>query len=413
MRVRKRIELDKIKLFKTEIEPENPDENGGNTNVAPELPDCGIEFELLGEALEGHGPQQATTVTDETGKIHAGMGGWPETDVAFTVSESDIPRVNAWFDDNYQGVSAPESALLQKNRPTAVHNALKTYFDSATSSNLFTTPFRIGWRYRFTDNTLSAMHDCGMSACFYSAPRLPVVSRQLSDKYLYTRVQIRNIPARLRYRLRTTPDFIAIRDKIAAIEIYATKQVALYSPDGEVAGIRSITIDGTPRRCWHYDRYAESDVRLHASQDNDFRRIGSISIDEIGNNDEFTPLPMTSGALADFSKLPEPDTTTAGDSTTTAGKTVKILTEPLHLEFPENEKSVRNVTLRGVFPRDKVKVRLYASQHRENRHLIASATGPYLRGIYGARWRWFEVEIEAMTREGDFFEALTFEFNVS
>lgn len=411
MRIRKRIELGKIKTFKNELTLETPDENGENPDITPETPDCGIEFMLEGETLAGHGPQSPAIITDENGKIHRNMGGWSEVEVAFTVAESDIPRVNAWFDDNYQGVSTPESAVLQKNRTSAVHNALKTYFNAAHSSNLFTSPFKIGWRYRLTDNSLSELHDCGVLDCFHTAPRLPVTTHQLTDKYLYTRAQVRNVPARLHYRFKSSPEFLALRSKIAAIEIYATKQAALYDAEAEVAGIRTITIDDTPRRCWHYERYAENDVRLLISQDNDFRRIATIPIDEIEDNDEFYPLPIASGTLTDFSKLPKPDSSTSQEPSMT-GKRIKILTEPLHLDYPEDEKSVRCVTLRGIFQRETVKLRLYASQHRENRQLIASAIGPYIRGIYGTRWRWFEIEIEATVREGDFFEAVTFEFNV-
>lgn len=407
MKVRKRIELEKIKTFKNEIQTENPNGNG----VSPDYPDCGIEFSLEGETLAGHGPQSSAIITDENGKIHSHMGGWPEVEVAFSVAESDIPRVNAWFDDNYQGVSTPESAVLQRNRTSAVHNALKTYFNAAHSSNLFTSPFKIGWRFRLTDNSLSELHDCGSLDCFHTAPRLPVTTHQLTDKYLYTRAQVRNVPARLHYRFISSPEFLALRSKIAAIEIYATKQADLYASEAEVAGIRTITIDDTPRRCWHYERYAENDVRLFIFQDNDFRRIATIPIDEIEDSDDFSPLPIASGTLTDFSKLPKPDSSTSQEPSMT-GKRIKILTEPLHLDYPEDEKSVRCVTLRGVFQRETVKLRLYASQHRENRQQIASATGPYIRGIYGTRWRWFEIEIEATMREGDFFEAVTFEFNV-
>lgn len=412
MRIRKRIELGKIKTFKNELTLGTPGENGENPDITPETTDCSIEFMLEGETLAGHGPQSPAIITDENGKIHSRMGGWHEVEVAFSVAESDIPRVNAWFDDNYQGVSTPESAVLQKNRTSAVHNALKTYFNAAHSSNLFTSPFKIGWRYRLTDNSLSELHDCGVLDCFHTAPRLPVITHQLTDKYLYTRAQVRNVPARLHYRFKSFPEFPALRSKIAAIEIYATKQAALYDSEAEVPGIRTITIDGTPRRCWHYERYAENDVRLLISQDNDFRRIATIPIDEIDENDNFSPLPIAAGALTDFSKLPKPDSTT-GEETSMTGKRIKILTEPLHLDYPEDEKSVRSVTLRGIFQRETVKLRLYASQHRENRQLIASVTGPYIRGIYGTRWRWFEIEIEATMREGDFFEAVTFEFNVS
>ena len=411
--IRKRIEFSKVRIYQQELRPENTDENGDkNDEEGKDFSECEIKFEIKGENLNGHGPQIAATVTDENGESHPAMGGWPEVEVAFTVSESDIPRVNAWFDDNYQGVTEPESALLQKNRTAAVLNALKSYFNSAVSSNLFTSPFRIGWHYRFTDGSLSTFHDSGILACFHSAPRLLIVRRQLSDKHLHTRAQVRNIPGRLHYQLQPASDFKEIRDRLKAIEIYITKPVELYPPNGEVAGIRSVTIDGSPHRCWHYDRYSESDVALRVSQDTDFRRIGSISINEIGDNNNYIAVPIAAGALADFSKLPKPDSTTGGNPSM-AGKTIRILTEPLHLDYKEDEKSVRAVTLRGVFQRDKVKFRLYASQHRENRHLIASVTGPYIRGIYGNRWRWFEIEIEAQMREGDFFEAATFEFNVS
>lgn len=407
--MKKRIQLDKVKLFKTETLPENPDNTQEDSDITQ---DCGIEFMLEGETLAGHGPQSPAIVTDENGKTHRNMGGWHEVEVAFSVAESDIVRVNAWFDDNYQGVTTPESAVLQKNRTSAVHNALKTYFNAAHASNLFTSPFRIGWISRFTDNSLSEMHDCGSLDCFHTAPRLPVTTHQLTDKYLYTRAQVRNVPARLHYRFKSSAEFLAYHSKIAAIEIYATKQVALYASEAEVAGIRSITIDGNPHRCWHYERYAENDVRLLISQDNDFRRIATIPINEIEDNDEFSPLPIAPGTLTDFSKLPKPDSSTSQEPPM-IGKRIKILTEPLHLDYPEDEKSVRCVTLRGVFRRETTKLRLYASQHRENRQLIASATGPYIRGIYGTRWRWFEIEIEASMREGDFFEAVTFEFNVS
>jgi len=208
------------------------------------------------------------------------------------------------------------------------------------------------------------------------------------------------------YRLDATPSFTALRNRITAIDIYATKQAGMYPEDGEVAGIRSMTVDGTPRRCWYYDRYTEEDINTQVMSDSDFRLIGSVPADEITGSDNYVTLRMSAGTLADFSKLPKPE----DNLPSPAGKTIHLRTEPLHLDYPEDEKSVRSLTLRGVFRRDKVKVRLYASQHRETRRLIAAATGPYIRGLFGTRWRWFEVEIECPMREGDFFEAITFEF---
>ncbi len=406
MRIRKRIELENIKVFRSETATENPDGSGGNGNNTQSVPDCGIKFRLRGETLDGFGPRQPAEITDENGEKHPLMGGWNETEIAFNVSDSDIPRVLAWFDDNYHGVTEPESALLRKNRSTAVHEALKRYRKASDSSNLFTSPFRIAWRYRYSDNTCSGFHDCGVLSCFRTAPLLPVMSHQLSGKYLHTRVQVRNVSARLMYRLDATPSFTALRNRITAIDIYATKQVGMYPEDGEVAGIRSVTVDGTPRRCWYYDRYTEEDVNAQVMSDTDFRLIGSVPADEITGSDDYMTLQMSAGILADFSSLPKPE----DNRPSPAGKTIHLRTEPLHLDYPEDEKSVRNLTLRGIFRRDKVKMRLYASQHRETRHLIASATGPYIRGLFGARWRWFEVEIECPMREGDFFDAITFEF---
>lgn len=408
MKVKKRIELKDIKVYQSII----PDGNAGENPEISNYPDCGIEFDLEGENLNGHGPQQAAMITDENGKKHPAMGGWPEAEVAFTVSESDIPRVQAWFDDNYHDVTYPESQLLQKNRKTAVLNTLKTYFSTAAGSNLFTSPFRLGWRYRLSDGTFSKMHHTGVLSTFMEAPRLPVVSNILNDKYLHTRVQIRNVPARLRYRFNPNENFADYRQHIQFVEIYATKQVELYNPDGEVAGIRSIIIEGIPKRCWHYERYAENDVRHKAEQDNDFRMICSIPIDGVVRTDTFEPLPIPSGTLKDFIKLPKPDELPDDNNPSLAGKNIRIITEPLHIGYPENEKSVNSVTLRGVFKRDQVKIRLFASQHREQWHLIASSGGPYIRGIYGARWRWFKIEIESKMREGDFFEAIVVVFRL-
>lgn len=409
--MRKRVELSRIKIYTREITSDNTDENEGNAGIpATGLPDCGAEFKLAGENLTSHGPQHASTVTDDAGMNHPDMGGWPETEVAFTVSESDIPRVTAWFDDEYQGVTSPESALLQKNRTAAVHSALDTYLATATSANLFTSPFRLGWCYRLTDNTLTPLHDMGLMWSFMTAPRLPVISNQLTDKYLYTRVQVRNIPARLHYRFSPAAEFTASGNRIRGIEIYATQPAEMFDPKGGVAGIRTITIDGSPRRCWHYDRYTEEEVRLRASQDNVFKRISSIPFDEIVKTEDFKPLPIAAGALSGFSRLPAYDS--QGDTPTTGQTHLRITTEPLHLDYPEDEKSIRSLTVRGIFQRGQITTRLYGSQHREDWHPLASVSGAYIRGICCTRWRWFRVEIESRMREGDFIEALTFEFSV-
>ena len=413
MRIRKRLEFEDIKFSKRIIIPENTDEIGENEseNAADAV---SLEFNSDGRDLGGYSPQYAAAVTGPDGSTHPGMGGWPETEISFAVTEEDLPRVNAWFTDDYRGVTSPESTTLQKNRTSAIRSVLSNYFSSASVANRFTSPFRLGWRYRYKDRSTGAFHDCGVMSVFATAPRLPITRYSISGKTLYTALQIRNIPARLRYRVVVSDEtaLAEITKNVDFIEVFATKPVPLYDPSTDVAGVRSIVIDGEPKRCWYYTSYDESEVILRAEQDDDFRRIGVISADEIGKNRDYTDLPMSAGTLTGFSRLPAYTESGAVTPSTPAGSKLVITTSPLHLGYPDDAKCLRSVYLRGVFPRDKVRMRIYGSHHREQWHLIAETTGPMISGLLGMRWRWFLIEIESPVREGDFFEALTFVVNV-
>lgn len=71
MRIRKRIELENIKVFRSETTTENPDGSGGNGNNTQSVPDCGIKFRLRGETLDGFGPRQPAETPMKTVKsIH-------------------------------------------------------------------------------------------------------------------------------------------------------------------------------------------------------------------------------------------------------------------------------------------------------------------------------------------------------
>lgn len=415
--LKKRIEFDRIKVFKSKIETNtpnpvpNPDDSGT-------LPGLSVNFRLLGSPLNGYGPQYAATVTDELGNTHPQMGGWPEMAVGFNVTETDLPRVNAWFDDNYHNITAPESATLIKNRQAAVVNALKSYIASANNANLFTSPLRLGWCMKLTDGTLSPLKDCGISYTFLRAPLLPIISNSLSDKTLHTRCQLRNIPARLHVRISPDDNLADFSEIVESIEIFATAQTDTFADSANVAGVRSITVDGYPLRCWQYDRYEDTEVLLKTEESTPFRKIGSIPVADISNYSEFSALEMAAGTLSQFSSRPSYESLAAGTSTgsddpdeDTTGMT-RFLTEYLHLDYPENEKSIRGLTVRGVFDRSQIRVRLYGSQHREKRLLLASARSAYIRGLTNLRLRWLQVEIECNMREGDFIEALTFDFSV-
>lgn len=342
------------------------------------------------------------------------MGGWPETEISFAVTEEDLPRVEAWFTDNYHGVTVPESATLQKNRTTAIRTLLSNYFSSAAVANRFTSPFRLGWRYKYKDGSTGAFHDCGVMSVFATAPRLPITRYSISGKTLFTDVQIRNVPAKLRYKFTITDEneLEEVIKNVDSIEIFATKPVALYDASTDVAGVRSIVIDDVPKRCWHYTSYEESEVELLAGQDDNFRRIGVIPSDEIGKNREFIDLPMSAGTLTGFSKLPAYTESGPANPSTPPGSRLLITASPLHLGYPDDDKRLRSVYLRGVFARDKVRIKIYGSHHREQWHLIAETTGPMISGLLGMRWRWFMIEVESPMRDGDFFEALTFVVSV-
>ncbi len=413
--MKKRVELSGINVYKSIIESADND-NTDNEDISS-LPDIEIGFRLRGETLSGYGPTYAAAVTDETGIVHPEMGGWPEMDVAFNITETDIPRVTAWFETNYGGVSDPESTTLIKNRKTALFNALNSYISTAKSHNLFTSPFRLGWCFKLTDGSLTALNDMGIFHTFLTAPVLPIISNTLSGTYLYTLVQIRNVPARVQMQTSDAAKLASYRDRIAAIEIFATEQTETYDDDGNVAGVRSVTVDDTPVRCWQYDYYSADEVELKTTESTTFRRIASISLDEIEEFAEFSNVPIAAGNLSNFTGLPAYSSLKDGSSGSTDDETsvtgwTRFITEYLHLDYPENEKSIRNVTLRGVFDRKNVRIRLYGSQHRDRRILLAATQGAYLRGVCRSRFRWMQVEIDCEMREGDFLEALTFDFSV-
>lgn len=408
-----RIELCRIHLYRLGADGNTPG-GSGTEDTRPAFPDCRLELRLDGEDLPGFGTPQAGTVTDTHGRIHSGMSGWPGMEISFAVPADDIPRVSAWFTGDYHGVTLPESALLKRNMATAVTGALENYIANATSRNLFTSPFRAGWSYRLFDGSSTPLNTVELPHPMEEGPELPVHSRTLTEKSLFTTVETRSIPSRLHFRLADTCDLREYEGIISALEIYATAQVPLRDPQGGVAGIRSHTIDGAPRRCWHYDRYTAGELTEACMADSRFRKIASIPYTDLAEAGEYRQIPLAPGTLSGFGKLPlypKDAAGTEGDPGTDTGGWVPyraVRTEPLHLGNPEAEKRVKGVILRGVFRRDRVKLRLYGSHHREDWKLIAGCRGAEINGLCRTRYRWYRVEIEGEMRRDDFFEALTF-----
>lgn len=414
--MKKRYELSSIKCdIKTSDIPVDPSVPDSIENP-DSLPSSGPIFTLRGENLPGFLPTNPAVVTDESGVMHNSMQGWPEGNLSFNVTSDDLTRANAWFTGNYTGVSIPESETLKKNRTAAVRNLLSNYFSTCLSHNLFPAPFLIGWAYRLKEGTLSTMRGSRLMTASREAPNLPILKGQVEDKTVYTDVGIRNIPARLFFGIPyETMD--ELQSAVTAIEIYACEPTPLYAADMNVSGLRSVNIDGVPVRCWYYDHYDAADIIRAAEADSDFRLLHVIKFDEIENFDTYLPLPLAAGALANLKKQPsfaerykENGGASPEPPAAEGNRKIKLLTEALDLGHNEERKRVKAVTLRGLFERENITLRLYASRHRETPQLIAMSRGPYLRGLCGMRFRWFYVEVETALRPGDFLEALTFEY---
>lgn len=348
---------------------------------------------------------------------------WPETEEAFAVPAEDMPRVKAWFTNDYHGVTLPESVTLKKNMSTAVKSALSGYFTGATSRNLFTSPIRIGIAYRLFNGDLTPLQEISLLSSALSAPALPILSSSLTDKYLSTRVQVRNRPTRLHISFSPKVEIENFRDIITDVEIYATAQSPLYDPATNVAGIRTIYVDDTPRRCWYYESYPEEEIRAAVNSDSTFRLLHKISLETIISGDFTAVIPTAAGALSKFNSLPKYNSVTSdttgnpGGGTATPGAPawkpqIHFITEPLHLGYPDDDKRIRNVYLRGVFNRNDITFRLYGACHREDWRLICTSRRPLITGLCGIRYRWFRIEIESSMRREDFFDALTFEFTL-
>lgn len=376
----------------------------------PENPDTG--------EITGFPPSNASfqMVEDED---YASAGTWQETEIAFAVPADDMPRVKAWFTNDYHGVTLPESVTLRKNMSTAVKNALSQYFSVATSRNMFTSPIRVGIAYRLFNGSLTPLQDISVTAPSFAAPALPILSYSLSDKYLSTRVQIRNRPARLHAAFNPGDAFEDFRDIITDIEIYATAQSPLYDPAGNVPGIRSLYIEDIPRRCWYYESYPEEEIRAAVNADSTFRLLHKIPLQTLLSGESTFVIPTAAGSLSKFNSLPiySGSTPNIGSGNVNPGAPawkpqIHFITEPLHLGYPDDDKRIRNVYLRGVFNRDEIQFRLYGSRHREDWRLICSSSRPLITGLHGIRYRWFRIEVESPMRRDDFFDALTFEFTL-
>ncbi|MDE5869759.1 MAG: hypothetical protein K2H18_05960 [Muribaculaceae bacterium] len=408
----KRIELDSITI--TDLsETVQPDDPSAEPSI-PTLPVIVPSFSFEKNTLPGYGTPL------------------PVTDIDFSFPAEDQKRVQAWFSGDFSHVTVPESTTLKKNMANAVLSTLNSFISSAVNRNLFTSPCRIGYRYRLFDNSLIYNNQPILLVPTEKAPDLIITSYKVFEKSLHTEVSISHYPGSLMFSIPVPETVEEYKDIITSVEFFLTRPVDLYASDAKVSGIRSISVNDIRQRVWHYESYDPESLTAQAKADNGFRLIASIPFSDIatGKYSEVTPFPLEAGTLQRFSSLPKVTYSTGsgtnsgstgssggggGSSNPTTGipgwrPYLHFATSPLDLGEPEIAKSVYDLYLRGVFQRDEVTMTLYGSHHREHWRMIARSRGPYIRGIRRAPYRWFKVEIELPFRRDDFLEALTFTY---
>ncbi|MDE6409654.1 MAG: hypothetical protein K2K81_05350 [Muribaculaceae bacterium] len=409
----KRIPFDSIPVF--DLSDSGAPDTPGIDPAIPSLPVISPSFSFMKSSLSGSG----TTL--------------PVADIDFSFPAEDQKRVQAWFTGDFSHVTIPESATLKRNMTTAVLSTLNSFINSATNRNLFTSPFRIGCRYRLFDNSCLYINEPLTLLPSEMAPLLIITSYKVYEKSIHTEVSISHSPSILMFAIPSPENAQEYRDIITSVEFFITRQSDLYSSDAKVSGIRSISADGIRQRVWHYESYETDALIAQAKAETSFRIISSLPFSEIADGlySEPSPLPIEAGALQRLTSLqkityPFSNSTGNGASGGSAGTSgassaptlgipgwrpyLHISTSPLDLGLPEASKSISDLFLRGIFQRDEVTMTLYASYHREHWRMIARSHGPYIRGLRRAPYRWFKVEIQLPMRRDDFLEALTFTY---
>ncbi len=410
----KRVILSKIGVKRIESLSESTGSgaSGESGDNSVNLPEPHVSYNLNGETIPGFEPAEGDVVRNEAGEIQQSMTGYPSTEIAIAVPEDDMPRVRAWFSGDYHGVTLPQSLHLTKNMNAAILAALESFSENAVARDLYISPFRVAWSFKFSDGSYSPLKDITTLSPSTEAPLLPVYSHFIGEKRLSTRTIIRSIPSRLSISIPTFEESPGFSGGIESIDIFATIPTMAYEPTAEVAGLRNISIDGVRKRCWYYDRLSAEEVLARTEINNAFRLVGSIPYEEAKQGIEGYKISVSSKNKPLFSSLPQFGDAPGGAIAESGGKHLILESEPLHLGYPEGEKRLQRISLRGVFDREKISLEVYGAIHRGDWQLIAMGQSPHISGIGGTRCRWFKIKVEYDTREGDFIDYILFRFAI-
>lgn len=335
----------------------------------------------------------------------------PVTNIDVLVPDDDHAAIASWL-GNSAGGNVPAGETLTKRMTSAVTGALKQYLASASRSNLFTSPFRIGYALRLADGSHSMLSELSLLVPDSMAPVMAIREASMSGSVLRTVTEILNSPMALTVDIPpfTLPEQYA--PTATHLDIIATKPASLLSGNESVAAIRTYSLFGEPVSCWYYNRMPEDIVRNAALADRYFRIIARIPISEACSGVNSLELPAFGANLGDWTSIPE----FPADGITTDGRIpshLRLVTSPLDLGNPEEYKRVRGVSLRGIFSRDTddgqcgVTLRLLGSHHRDRWHTLATARGAHLRLLRTVCYRWLMIDADVPADAQT--DALTFE----
>ncbi|MCM1368759.1 MAG: hypothetical protein NC204_00105 [Candidatus Amulumruptor caecigallinarius] len=358
---------------------------------------------------------------------------FPAIDIAVSVPEDDLPRVRSWI----HGTSAtnlPElSETLRKRLTTAIIGALESFWNRATAENLLHAPLKLGWAYLLQNDTTLRLAEPSLMVPNDMAPLIASRELELQSSTLKSVVEFRQHAFSLTVNIPALNLPAEVRNVIKGICIYSTREASLLSGDETITGIRTYSAEDEMLRIWAYSRKRSDTVIREAGTDTTFRILTTIPVEELETGHPAMGLPQGDVSLTMWQSLPklpkEYEETSSGGSGDTGGGSssgntgdenddeklpeyLLLRTEPLDFGLPEIEKRVRRVMLRGIFSRNPqyMRITLYGSHHREKWRRVARASGWCISGVRGVRYRWWRVEIEARTRPGDKFEAITFEY---
>ena len=349
------------------------------------------------------------------------VSGYPRGTVRFRFPETDRERVMAWMTGDFGNVSEPASDTLLKNVTGAVQGLLKQYIATADGHNLFTSPFKVGWAWRKKDGTRAMTQPLTLMQINPGSPVLPIVDFSVDEVEAQTLNDIINNPCSLQITASSLP---ADWGDVTHIDIVATPQASLLPQDMQVTGVTTVMVGEKRCRAYHYNRLDDTEVLGTASIQNDLRIIASIPVADLADGQPCA-VQLIPGALGNWKLLDKFSTGGTGSGAGSGGDDdgkddiwdnkedkwepyIDKETDPLDLGDPERRKWVYMAALRGCFDRKSIRIRVYASRHRQNWRLIADGRLGWVSAATHQGFRWFKVRITGSMNRGDYVDAVSF-----